>query len=81
MAQTTTQPSYEELLHTFIAVLNHVLRHGELPPTCLTFDFTVVQAIGDVARAAHDGRPTQELISKACKAFARYTAEQQVAQR
>jgi hypothetical protein len=81
MAETTTPPSDEKLLHTFIAVLNHALREGELPPTCLTFDLTVMQAIGDMARAAHDGRPTQELMSKACKAFARYTAEQQAAQR
>jgi hypothetical protein len=62
-------------------VLNHALRQGELSPTCLTFGLTVVQAIGDVARVAYDGSPVSELISKACKAFAKYAAEQDAAHR
>jgi hypothetical protein len=74
MRETTTPPSYAELLRTFIAVLNHALRQGELSPTCSTFDLSVTQAIGNVARAAHDGSPTHELTDKACKAFAKYAA-------
>jgi hypothetical protein len=30
MTETTRPPSYEELLHSFVAVLNHALRQGEL---------------------------------------------------
>lgn len=37
------------------------LRRGELSPTCLTFNLTVIQAVGDVARAAHEDIPTSEL--------------------
>jgi hypothetical protein len=62
-------------------VLNHALRQGELPATCSTFDSTVVQAIGEVAHAAHDGNPNPELISQACKTFAKYAAQQEAAQR
>jgi hypothetical protein len=69
------------LLRTFIAVLNHALRQGELSPTCLTFDLTVMQAIGEVARAAYDGSPTRDPISKACKAFAKYAVQHEAAQR
>ena len=59
-------------MHTFKAVLNHALRQGELLPICLSFDLAVMQAIGDVARAAADGSPTRELVGEACKAFATY---------
>jgi hypothetical protein len=81
MGETAGPPSYEELLHTFKAVLNHALRQGELLPTCLSFDLAVVQAIGDVARAAGDGSPTRELVGVACQAFAKYAVEQEAAQR
>jgi hypothetical protein len=59
---------------------DHALRQGELSPGCLTFDLTVMHAIGGVARAAHNGSPTRELISKACEAFANYAAQHEAAQ-
>jgi hypothetical protein len=68
------------LLHTFIAVLNHAMCQGELSPTCMTFDLHVMQAVGDVARAAHEGSPSRELISKACKAFAKFAAQHEASQ-
>jgi hypothetical protein len=70
----------DDLLHTFEAVLKHALRHGELPPTCLAFNLAVVQAVGDVARAARDHSPTRELVTEAWRAFAKYAADHQAAQ-
>ena len=72
MGETAGPPADDDLLHAFKAVLNHALRHGELPPTCLAFDLAVVQAVGDVARAARDSSPTRELVTEACRAFAKY---------
>ncbi len=67
---------HDDLQHAFKSVLKHVLRHGELPPTCLAFDLSVVQAVGDVARAARDNSPTNQWITEACPAFAKSAAEQ-----
>jgi hypothetical protein len=80
MAESAEPPSYEELVHTFKAVLGYVLHEGQLPPTCLLFDLALVQALGDVARAVNDGSPTRELETMACKAFAKFAADQEAAQ-
>jgi hypothetical protein len=80
MGETAGPPADDDLLHAFKAVLNHALRHGELPATCLAFDLAVVQAVGDVARAARDSSPTRELVAEACMAFAKYAAEQEAVQ-
>jgi hypothetical protein len=81
MQETAGPRSYEELLDCFKAVLNHALLEGHLSPACLTFDLAVVHAVGDVVRAVRDGSLTNELVSEACKAFAKYAADQDVAQR
>lgn len=67
---------HDDMQRAFNSVLKHALRHGELPPTCLAFDIAVVQAVGDVARAARDNSPTNQLVTEACLAFAKYAAEQ-----
>ncbi|ORV63930.1 hypothetical protein AWC06_08055 [Mycobacterium fragae] len=81
MQETAGPPSYEELLDRFKAVLNHALLEGHLSPACLTFDLVVVQAVGDVVRAVRDGSLTNELVNEACRAFAKYAADQDAAQR
>ncbi|HEY9304877.1 MAG TPA: hypothetical protein VIO95_11360, partial [Mycobacterium sp.] len=81
MRQTAGSLANDDLLHTFQAVLKHALRHGELPPTCLAFNLAVVQAVGDVARAARDSSPTRELVAEARRAFAKCAAEQKAVQR
>jgi hypothetical protein len=80
MRETAGLLAHDDLLRTFKAVLQHALRHGELPPTCMAFDLAVVQAVGDVARAASDSSPTRELVGEACIAFAKYAAEQRTPQ-
>jgi hypothetical protein len=77
MKRTAESPAQDELLHTFTSVLKHALRHGELPPACLAFDLEVVQAVGDVARAARDSSPTRELVSEAWMAFTKHSPEQE----
>lgn len=81
MRETAEPRSYEEQVNTFKSILNHVLREGELPPACLTYDLPLVEALGDVARAAQDGSATHELIGEAVREFAKYAAKHDPPQR
>jgi hypothetical protein len=65
MREIADPPSYEELLYSFKVVLQHELRKGDLPPTCLNFGLSLIQALGDVARNVRDGSPTRELAAEA----------------
>jgi hypothetical protein len=40
------------------------------------FDVALIYAIGDVARAARDGRPTRGAVREACRAFGEYAVRQ-----
>ncbi len=79
MGETAGLLAHDDLLYAFKAVLKHALRYGELPPTCLAFDLAVVQAVGDVARAASDSSPIRVPVTEACMAFAKYAAGQDAA--
>ncbi len=76
MTEIADPAPYEELLHSFkVAVLKHVLREGDLPPTCLNFDLSLIQALGDIAQRTR-WESTRELAAEAFRAFANYAAEQ-----
>jgi hypothetical protein len=80
MAEAAALPPYEQLVRTFKDVLGRAMYEGGLPPTGSPFDPVTIQAVGHIAYAIRDGRPTDELVTKACHAFANYAAQVDAAQ-
>lgn len=67
---------YDELLQAFKHAVIHALRTGQLSPICADFDVALIYAIGDIARAARDGRRTSDAVRQACWAFGQYAVHQ-----
>jgi hypothetical protein len=70
---------YEELLHAFKDALNRVLSGAVLAPTSARFDLTLTLCLLDIAHAVRQGRQTQNLVARACEAFAVYAADEAAA--